>query len=54
MALNFALMSKIDLFEKFSQTFYAGSLLVAPAWWLSDNFANQAASTNDESLALCG
>ena len=31
-------MTNLDKFEKFSQFFYTGSLALAPAWWLKDNF----------------
>merc|ERR550537_1584924 len=52
--MDASLLTGLDKFEKFSQVFYAGSLLFAAPWWLSDNFLDQSSATNSVSLALCG
>lgn len=45
-------LTNLDKFEKIGQLFYATSLLIAPAWWISDNFADQSTPSSRE-LHLC-
>ena len=44
--------SKIDLFERFAQTFYCGMLLGAPSYWLEDNFKNPPMGKHNLSTGL--
>eukprot|EP00320_Phaeocystis_rex_P001332 CAMPEP_0119079654 /NCGR_PEP_ID=MMETSP1178-20130426/108438_1 /TAXON_ID=33656 /ORGANISM="unid sp, Strain CCMP2000" /LENGTH=106 /DNA_ID=CAMNT_0007062187 /DNA_START=27 /DNA_END=344 /DNA_ORIENTATION=+ len=50
--MGFSSLTKVDKFEKCAQVFYCASLLIAPTWWVGDNFRATPLATDPTVVCL--